>query len=38
LPSGVVRERAGRRVFVAGSDKPPEFLLAAGRGFVGTGD
>jgi hypothetical protein len=34
LPAGVVREHRGRRLFVAGSATPPEFLLTAGRRFV----
>jgi hypothetical protein len=33
-PTGVVREHHRRRLFVAGSDTPPEFLLTAGRRFV----
>ncbi|HYQ15334.1 MAG TPA: hypothetical protein VEQ58_06250, partial [Polyangiaceae bacterium] len=33
-PPGVVREHSGSRLFVAGSDAPPEFVLAAGRRFL----
>ena len=33
-PAGVLREERGRRMFVVGSNAPPDFLLAAGRTFL----
>lgn len=33
-PDGVLRESEGRRLFQAGSDEVPDFLLEAGRAFL----